>query len=126
MLILTEGIRTGVIQTNIDIQYNIMTPPADQAGQRRHGRGAMELHVGRRNDGHTDTTGNLAKHVVTPRASKKRYDAPDGSIYIDWKPPKVGVTTQKNRTRTECRREAGQNRAGIDSRTGTKHNKQPR
>ena len=112
MLILTEGIRVGVIQTDADtnvsggisdptpppsytplgfrnqhhegspdVQYH--DPPADQAGQWKHGRGAKELHAGRRNDGHADTTENLAKHVVTPQTSKKKYQAPDGSVYID-------------------------------------------
>ena len=132
MLILTEDIRVVVVQTDADtnvsggisvptpppyytplrfrnrhhegspdIQYHD-PPPADQTEQWRHGRGAKELHAGRRNDGHADTTGNLARHVVTPHTSKKRYDAPDGSMYIDWKPPKIGVTTQKNRTKRGC------------------------
>ena len=60
-----------------------------------------------------NTTENLAKHVVTPRTSEKRYEAPDGSIYIYWKLPKIGVTTRKNRTKDGRLREVGPNRVGI-------------
>ena len=103
---LTPHSDSGTDITRDPLTYNTMIPPADQTEQWRHGRGAKELHAGRRNDGHADTTGNLAKHVVTPHTSEKRYEAPNGSIYIDWEPPKLGLPHQ----RTEPRRDVDRSR----------------
>ena len=136
MLIPFEDVRVGIIQTDADtnVSGRISNPtpppsytppgfknqhhegppdlqchnhPAHKAGQWRHGRRTKEPHAGRRNHGHADTTGNLAKHMITPRTSEKRYEAPDGSIYIDWKLPKFGVTTPNNRTKDGMLREVG-------------------
>ena len=98
--------------------------PADQAGQQRHGRRTKEPHAGRRNHGHTDTTGNLAEHVVTPHISEIGYKFPEGPIDTG-NPQEIDVNTQNIKNQDGMLRKVDRNRAGITGKVGTKPNSSP-
>ena len=92
--------------------------PRTKPGNKKNAQVACEPAV----RGVKNTTEKPAKHVVTPHTSEKRYETSGGSVYIDWKLPKFGVTTPKTRTEDGMLREVGRNQVGVESRVGTKFN----